>query len=140
MHIFWPECDGSPAINYKTDTGFSRIFNRHSTAKHMHSHMLTPHTCAYVSYITSEHMYAHTACICICAYINDKYFDRIWFLMRFCALSLHHFALLLFIWGISFRSPFGLHNLSTRIKSKNNKTDNRKQILMNILLLFFAII
>lgn len=132
MHIFWPECDGSPAINYKTDTGFSRIFNRHGTA----------HALAYANptHVHSEHMYAHTARICICAYINDKYFDRIWFLMRFYALSLHHFALLLFIWGISFRSPFGLHNLSTRIKSKNNKTDNRKQILMNILLLFFAII
>lgn len=105
----------------------------------MHSHMLTPHVRTYISYICTyhrEHMYvrAHTACICICAYINDKYFDRIWFLMRFCALSLRHFAQLLFIWGISFRSLFGLHNLSTRIKSKNNKTDNRKQILMNIII------
>lgn len=120
---FGPKCDGSPAINYKTDTGFSRIYNRHRAC----SCICYPHT----------HTHTTLESICICAYINDKYFDRIWFLMRFCAHSLRHFALRLFIWGISFRSLRGLHNLSTRIKAKNYKTDNRKQILMNIIIVFF---
>lgn len=57
--------------------------------------------------------------------INDKYFDRIWFLMRFCAHSPRHFALLLFILGnfISVALRF------TQFVNANKK--KRKQITEN---------